>query len=702
MHVTMHHSSAIASWTQHLKRNKAALWAAIFVFGLAISLAGLMAASQKTFAATYTVCASGCSYTTLQAAIAAASNGDGIQLRGAHHLGATVVVNKSVTISGAPGASVTTSGNANALTVTAPNVSIRYLSFTKTDNGGSQNIIGIQANNVQVRDNDFSGQYVIGDAGVSRAMVVSPGVQNFEIRDNNITSLRQPAYIDSNTKGKVLDNYVAGTRGWVVLSNSDVQFSHNTWGSGADQNVLDIAIIEGPTNNYPDNKVVQLSTLNDNATVENQFGPVNRLSDAYVNVTPSGNTGDQGAKWNPYTTITPALTRIVEGGTVWVANGTYNESFMITVPGTKLRGESREGVNVVSNGITNTGYAVDITGINNVAIENMTLTDGPGNQAYQLKVYQARFVELKNLTLEGPGAATVPRTGGIDFNATRDVTVENVSVNGYSRNGVAVSAKYASNDAYSRNYSFSNVSSTNNAWHGFAFYTHNSTGTVRSNITGVSFGGSNVSSGNGQTGIIFAGAHDPVILANGTPVNRVLGDGEADVNIDSFSFAANPIDVLNFQRAGVEATGTIFNGKTGSAMTPAERAAQDAKIHDQLDNAALGLVHYHDADTTAPSVPANGAPNGQMLGTNDFWFTWDASTDNSGGPLTYEFQSSLNPAQVDGVLTTGLWQSGTLSGPTIHSTGAPNGTWYWQVRAKDAAGNYSAWSPIWTVTLEVN
>jgi len=36
----------------------------------------------------------------------------------------------------------------------------------------------------------------------------------------------------------------------------------------------------------------------------------------------------------------------------------------------------------------------------------------------------------------------------------------------------------------------------------------------------------------------------------------------------------------------------------------------------------------------------------------------------------------------------------------IHSSGAGDGTWYWQVKAVDAAGNESAWSPIWNVTID--
>jgi hypothetical protein len=105
-------------------------------------------------------------------------------------------------------------------------------------------------------------------------------------------------------------------------------------------------------------------------------------------------------------------------------------------------------------------------------------------------------------------------------------------------------------------------------------------------------------------------------------------------------------------------------------------------------------------DNTSPSVPVNGLPRAAYELDNDFYFTWANSTDDQSSPVTYEFQSSLNPAQSSGVLTSGLWQSGTLNEAKIHSTGAPDGTWYWQVRAIDAAGNKSAWGPVWNMTID--
>ncbi|MDR3582217.1 MAG: peptidoglycan-binding protein [Candidatus Pacebacteria bacterium] len=105
--------------------------------------------------------------------------------------------------------------------------------------------------------------------------------------------------------------------------------------------------------------------------------------------------------------------------------------------------------------------------------------------------------------------------------------------------------------------------------------------------------------------------------------------------------------------------------------------------------------------TSGPSVPALLFPvNGDITPTNVFTFRWASSTASVSGPVTYEFHSSMNPAETGGVLTTGIWDSGTLPAPSILSSGAPDGTWYWQVRAIDAFGNKSAWSDVWAVTLD--
>jgi len=112
-------------------------------------------------------------------------------------------------------------------------------------------------------------------------------------------------------------------------------------------------------------------------------------------------------------------------------------------------------------------------------------------------------------------------------------------------------------------------------------------------------------------------------------------------------------------------------------------------------------------DNTAPTTPELNSPaDNTLLATNSFDFNWAPAVDETS--VTYEYQSSMSSVSVNGVLTTGLWNSAidgnpeqrVLNNPTIHSVGAPDGTWYWQVRAIDAVGNMSPWSAIWQVTLD--
>jgi len=123
------------------------------------------------------------------------------------------------------------------------------------------------------------------------------------------------------------------------------------------------------------------------------------------------------------------------------------------------------------------------------------------------------------------------------------------------------------------------------------------------------------------------------------------------------------------------------------------------RSYDVVGNYIHGKAISFTFDNIVPSVPINGTPDNTFINTNNFDFNWDVSIDTN-SPLTYLFVSTKNPAEVGGVLTTGLWQSGVLTSNMIHSSGASDGTWYWQVKAVDPAGNESAWSEIWDVTID--
>ena len=92
---------------------------------------------------------------------------------------------------------------------------------------------------------------------------------------------------------------------------------------------------------------------------------------------------------------------------------------------------------------------------------------------------------------------------------------------------------------------------------------------------------------------------------------------------------------------------------------------------------------YIGTDTQKPTVPKNLSAVGNAGGAN---FTWTASTDNIAVD-NYEVRYATNNK-----LTGATVKSTTAT--TLSVSGLANGTWYGQVRAKDVANNYSAWTPV--------
>jgi hypothetical protein len=108
------------------------------------------------------------------------------------------------------------------------------------------------------------------------------------------------------------------------------------------------------------------------------------------------------------------------------------------------------------------------------------------------------------------------------------------------------------------------------------------------------------------------------------------------------------------------------------------------------------------ADTTAPAVPSHVSPaNGTVTTTAELTkIDWTTVADPS-SPVTYVYQSSLSSAtNPDGSFVAPAYTSGALSDSEINTSGTPEGTYFWHVRAVDAAGNTSAWSTAWSVTVD--
>jgi hypothetical protein len=241
----------------------------------------------------------------------------------------TILLNKSnITLQGAGTSSTiikTSQPVGNLFIITGSGTIIENLQIEKTDKAGEQNIIFLNASNVIIRNNIIWGKYIMGDGDVSRAMVVAGGLTGLMIEGNTIYALRQPAYF-SNSFGSIINNFVYGTRGWVI-EDGNFNFTGNTWGSGATANYVDIAILATVNLAYYTD-IVAMSNANNQAVIEDQRPTVRVLTIVYVDS--SAVAGGDGTPTKPYQTITPAVPRVVTGGTIIVSNGTYNEDVVIT------------------------------------------------------------------------------------------------------------------------------------------------------------------------------------------------------------------------------------------------------------------------------------------------------------------------------------------------------------------------------------
>lgn len=106
-------------------------------------------------------------------------------------------------------------------------------------------------------------------------------------------------------------------------------------------------------------------------------------------------------------------------------------------------------------------------------------------------------------------------------------------------------------------------------------------------------------------------------------------------------------------------------------------------------------------DTKPPSVPTNGQPHDAFKADTSFSFHWDPSVDEL-SPVAYQLRASRDDAQVSAWEDKGAWYSAELSENSLPASKMPltDGTWYWQVRARDTAGNTSEWSEVWSVHLK--
>ena len=558
-------------------------------------------------------------FLTIQKAIDTSTNGDTINVTaGTYEVITALNINKDVTLNGVGNPLIQVSGTGSRIIFQGPasnGATLQGFWIEKTDTVGVQNIIYIAANNLTIQNNKIWGHYVYPAGDTSRAMEFTGGLSGLLIDSNEIFDLRQPAYINGVNTGTISNNFVYRTKGWVV-AGGNLTFSNNTWGTGADANIFDIAILAGVGPSYYAD-VPAMSAANNGAVIEDQRLSTPLLSTVYVNEN-STCTSDCGGPARPYSTITAGIERVLAGGTVYVAEGTYTEALSIT-KSLNLIGAGKATTTILAPanlpasssvdsaviGVIGSGVNAEITGFS---------VSGPGPTACgsikagifvrggaYANIHDNNIVDIRdNATpLSGcqngigilvgrqadatTGTATIANNTIVDYQKG-GIVVDNAGSNAIITHNILtgagtidITAQNGIQISRGATATLTDNTITGNSYHNDANVSNwGATGVLLWQSGAVTFGGGNVISGN-DSGVYIGDVTGPVIFGAETfgAITAPLGVGYIVYNDSTY-----PINLSS----------STFNGVNFITATPDQILPFAAYIWDGLDESGLGIA----------------------------------------------------------------------------------------------------------------
>ncbi len=208
---------------------------------------------------------------TIQQGLAAVSPTGTVHiLGGTYNITSTVAVNKAgVTLMGYPSTMIVLQAAVIAFLVTGSGVTIDGLTIT-SDAPYAVEFIQLAGANHKLVDNVIFGPPQAGpstDWVVNRGFLTQSNVTNLIVEENIFYSLRQPAYLNPNSTGHIINNIVYNTRGFVV-DRAIFVISGNSWGNP--ENAVDIALLVGTPTGAPYDPLTELVNSNSVATISDQ------------------------------------------------------------------------------------------------------------------------------------------------------------------------------------------------------------------------------------------------------------------------------------------------------------------------------------------------------------------------------------------------------------------------------------------------
>lgn len=433
-------------------------------------------------------------HATIQEAIDFASAGDTINVdAGTYEVDSTILINKSVTISGQEEGGTVIKGlkpdDIRIFKVMASDVTIKNLEITVGVLGAynsslselDDSLIGISGSalsNIRIENNILYVPLQFGPMSGwgARALTVNDNTgTGITIIGNTVYNARNGIVIRTGNTATVSDNNIFNTKGGIMNYTSNQGdadnrvVTGNTWTSTVSgvisHNEWDIV---WNTAYYVPNyqqSVLALSSLNNGAYVVDRraldatacANLTSNRSHSFVdingNLTANHPTG--GNINDRFTSIQIGVNAVVPGGKVIVAAGTYPEALNLSGKSLTIQGA---GINsTIVDARASTEWAVKNFG-NDTAINNLKLK---GSSNYGFKVSHVSGITFENVKVENSGktafdlntvnGATLTNIEAVDtvngfglmILDSTDVTVNGVTTSGNTWGGVSVQTKNA-------------------------------------------------------------------------------------------------------------------------------------------------------------------------------------------------------------------------------------------------------------------
>lgn len=212
---------------------------------------------------------------TIQEGINAVSPGGTVNiLGGTYPITAQMVINKEgITLEGRPDTLIVLQTPVIPMLVTGRGITLRGLNIT-SDIPYAVEFIQFAGVNHKLIENIIFGPPQSGPSSgwiVNRGFVTQGNVTGLTVKNNIFYSMRQPAYLNPNSTGHIVNNVVYDTRGWVV-DRAIFVFSGNSWGipENTEDNGADISLLAGTITGAPYDPITALSENNNMAAINDQ------------------------------------------------------------------------------------------------------------------------------------------------------------------------------------------------------------------------------------------------------------------------------------------------------------------------------------------------------------------------------------------------------------------------------------------------